>query len=403
MLNTYNKALVYSCLILIIGLMSVDFISPSLPYIQVDFNTSQEVMKNTVLIYMLVLGIGQLPYGFLSDQYGRKPVILVSFLISTAGIGLSAVSSTIETFYAARIITAIGCAGCPVIARAIISDISKDATQLKKSFSIFSLTSQLSPSIAPILGGGIQIITSWRISLSTLLLFNVACFVVLYKFMPETRHAAPHNMKTNKNIYSILKDHANLFTQRYFFIVSLLSALIYVYTIGFYNMLPFVLHSMHISVLVNGFINSFYACSLATGAFVLHRYMYRYSSSKLFFKLAIIFTIYFLLSTLYFYYFKVPSGNVLLVSVIVWGCTIGFLCGIIAPLTLSMCMKGFSKNKGMASSIQSSIKMFFTGVGLLLFSQINLVNMFQISLMFLILSMIIMLFWASIKNFATED
>ncbi|WP_245806442.1 MFS transporter [Francisella halioticida] len=57
--------------------MSIDFISPSLPYIKNDFATSQSILKNSVLIYMLILGIFLLPYGFLSDRFGRRKLILI--------------------------------------------------------------------------------------------------------------------------------------------------------------------------------------------------------------------------------------------------------------------------------------------------------------------------------------
>lgn len=392
-----NKPMSFSCLILIVGLMAVDFISPSLPYIEIDFLTSQVVMKNTVLVYMIVLGIFQLPYGFLSDKYGRKLVIMIAFIVSIIGIGLSAFATDIYVFYLARIITAIGGAGCPVIARAIIADISSDANELKKHFSIFSLTSQISPSIAPILGGTIQIMTSWRVSLITLMFINIISFATIFKFMPETRKVI-HDDITGSNIISILREYLELFRNVNFIMMSLLSALIYVYTIGFYNMLPFVLHTLHISVLSNGFINSFYACCLASGAYALHRYLHTHHSNKLFSNLTILLVIYFLLSTILFYFLNNASESSLFVTILVWGGVIGFLCGIIAPLTLSMCMQGFTKNKGIASSVQSSIKMFFTGVGLILFSQIELSNMFQISLLFLILTLTIISLWNFVKQ-----
>lgn len=394
---TSNKALSFSCIILIIGLMSVDFLSPSLPYIQQDFLTSQEVIKNTVLIYMLVLGLFQLPYGFLSDRYGRKPVILVAFFISIFGIGLSVFANNVYVFYVARIITAIGSAGCPVIARAIIADISVNETQLKKSFSIFSLTSQLSPSIAPILGGSIQIISSWRTSLGLLMILNIICFGILFKFMPETRLLMKNNEHKLKMI-QVFKSYFILLKHQKFVIISLLSALIYVYTIGFYNMLPFVLHKLNISVLYNGFINSFYACSLAIGAFVLHRYLYEIRSEMLFSRVILSLTVCFLFSTFLFYFLHIYNIYVWVIITIIWGGFIGFLCGVVAPLTLSMCMNGFAENKGIASSVQSSIKMFFTGIGLLLFSQFELVSLLQVSIIFLILTLIIITLWCFINN-----
>ncbi|WP_341475433.1 MFS transporter, partial [Francisella tularensis] len=76
--KAFRSALIFSGLIVLIGLMSIDFISPSITYIKSDFETSQTLLKNSVFTYMLILGIFQLPYGLLSDRYGRKKLVLIS-------------------------------------------------------------------------------------------------------------------------------------------------------------------------------------------------------------------------------------------------------------------------------------------------------------------------------------
>lgn len=380
-------------MILIIGLMSVDFIGPSLPYIQTDLHASQTWIKNSVLLYMLVLGIGQLFYGYASDQYGRKSVVLVGLGVSLIGLVMGVFAENITLFYLSRILTAIGCAACPVIARAMITDISKDSVQLKKSFSIFSLTSQLSPGIAPVLGGLIQSLSSWHVSLGVLVLMNLTVFFILYRWMPETHHEIKPNNLGKNNFLNILKIYSDLFRHRYFFIMSLLSALIYVYTIGFYNMLPFVLHTHGVPPWLNGVINSAYAFSLMLGALALQKSLYRIDSKKLFSTLVYSYVIYGGLFLLIF-----MMGFKSIVIVLIWGCGMGFLCGIIAPLTLSLCMHGFSKNKGAASAVQSSIKMFFTGIGLVLFSLIHLDSLNQMAVIFGGVTVLILGFWLWIKK-----
>ncbi|MDE4957642.1 MFS transporter, partial [Francisella tularensis subsp. holarctica] len=62
--------------------MSIDFFSRSLTYFKSDFETSQTLLKNSVLSYMLILGIFQLPDGFLSERFGRKKLVLFSLSIT---------------------------------------------------------------------------------------------------------------------------------------------------------------------------------------------------------------------------------------------------------------------------------------------------------------------------------
>lgn len=125
---------------------------------------------------MLILGIFQLPYGFLSDRYGRKKLVLISLSITILGILISAFAQGIVPFYIGRIVTAIGSAGCPVISRSIIADVSHNPKRLRKSFSLYALASQISLCIAPVLGAFIQSVSSWRFSLITLLLINIVVF-----------------------------------------------------------------------------------------------------------------------------------------------------------------------------------------------------------------------------------
>lgn len=388
MLKAYKISLAFSGLIVLTGLMSIDFISPSLPYIKNDFDTSQAILKNSVLIYMLILGIFQLPYGFLSDRYGRKKLVLISLGITIVGVLVSAFAGGIVSFYIGRIITAIGSAGCPVISRSIVADISHNPKRLKKSFSLYALASQISPCIAPVLGAFIQSVSSWRFSLVTLMLINVVVFLLIFIAMPETSR----NQKYKIDYKSTLRKYILFFKDKYFFIMSLLSALFYTYSIGFYNMLPFVLHNQGVPVITNGYINSIYAISLATGAFSLQRIFYKYSSEKSFSLILKLYLLHFVIFILVFNFYQ----NTL--AIIIFGAGTALLCGVIAPLTLSMCMQGFKSDKGIASAVQSSIKMFFTGVGLIAFSYIQLTSMIQIAFIFILLGTLAIVLWILAKK-----
>ncbi|MDE4988619.1 MFS transporter, partial [Francisella tularensis subsp. holarctica] len=65
--------------------------------------------------------------------------------------------------------------------------------------------------------------------------------------MPETSRRIEYKI----NYKTTLDKYLYYFKNRYFFIISLLSALFYVYSIGVYNMLPFVLHHLGIPVITN--------------------------------------------------------------------------------------------------------------------------------------------------------
>ncbi|MBD2813686.1 MFS transporter [Xenorhabdus sp. Flor] len=54
--------------------------------------TSQEGMKNLIVVYMVILGISQFFYGSISVRYGRRPAIVTGFFISIIGLLLSGCS-----------------------------------------------------------------------------------------------------------------------------------------------------------------------------------------------------------------------------------------------------------------------------------------------------------------------
>ncbi|MED7788667.1 MFS transporter [Francisella sp. 19X1-34] len=388
MLRVYRVSLIFSCLVLLVGLMSIDFISPSLPYIEKDFDTSQSILKNSVLIYMLILGIFQLPYGFLSDRYGRKKLVLISLSITILGIMITAFSQEIISFYLGRITTAIGSAGCAVISRSIIADVAHNSKRLKKSFSIYALASQISPCIAPVLGAFIQSISSWRFSLITLMFINIVAFLLILSLMPETLRVIKYKI----NLKDTINKYLYFFKNKYFFTMCLFSALVYVYSISFYNMLPFVLNNLHINVVTNGFINSIYALSLISGAFSLQRFFYKYSSEKILNIIVKAYLIYFII----FCVILLIYTNIFTIAI--FGIGTAFLCGITAPLILSMCMQSLKENKGVASAVQSSIKMFFTGVGLIFFSYIELTNITEITIIYICLGILAIFLWTIAKK-----
>ncbi|MCE3269111.1 MAG: hypothetical protein K0R49_1363 [Burkholderiales bacterium] len=125
-------AIFFACFILIIGLMAMDFINPSLPYLIQGLSTNQANIQQLIVCYMIGLGISQFFYGTFSDNHGRRPTILIAYGISICGILLSASAHSIWLLYLCRFITGLGSGGSTLIARAIISDSCHDQISLKK-------------------------------------------------------------------------------------------------------------------------------------------------------------------------------------------------------------------------------------------------------------------------------
>lgn len=377
-----------SCLILIVGLMAMDFINPSLPYIMKNLSASQNATKGLMVVYILAMSFAQLLYGTFSDNYGRRRAILIGFMVAIVGFILSALSKNIQMLYVARFITALGLAGSPVIARALIADVSHDHQSLKKGFAYFAMFSQLSPALSPSLGGIIQHYASWRISFFSLGFITFATLIFLYKIMPES-----HTIPAVKTLVSQqLLIYLRLLTLRYFMVFCVLSSLTMTFTLGFYSLMPFIFHHMGINALINGLMSFPYASGVVLGAFGLSTFFYAFDSEKTFkfmiFCMLILFMITLIITVFYL--------NLLVIGVFAF--IMGFMCGNMSALSMSLSMQGFQSNIGAASAIQAFIRYFFAGLGLLCCNFIELKYFYQLVLIFLAISIIMLIIYNCRSN-----
>ncbi len=382
MLTKHQKqAVIFSCLILITGLMAMDFINPSLPYIMQSLSTTEAGTKPLIALYMIGLSLSQFFYGTFSDNHGRKKTILLSYFISFIGIIISSTSTSIGMLYLGRLINGAGNGGASVISRAIIADVCTEHRSINKAFSYFTTFGMISPTFAPILGGLIQQYSNnWRWCFIALLFVTLISSIIIKMFMPET-----HTIPSAKNSFLEQgKLYFNLLKLRTFMFYNLISAAIYVFSIAYYAYMPFILFKLYFSPLENGILYAVYAVFLIGGSLSFGKYLNKFDSKKIFSNCCIAF----LLSAIIFYFYFYLTNS--MVAIILLSIIISFICGISAPLTLSLCMHGFSSNKkGAASAVQSFIKMFFTGITLFLFNFIPLHSMTALLLCYFILAVTI--------------
>lgn len=143
------------------GPFSLDMYLPALTLLAEDLNTTASYAQLSLTACMIGLALGQLVVGPISDARGRRGPLLI-------GLGLFSVSSilcflapSIEMFVVMRFIQgAAGAAGI-VISRAVVRDLYS-GTEMTKFFSLLMLINGAAPIIAPIAGGQLLTVTSWR-------------------------------------------------------------------------------------------------------------------------------------------------------------------------------------------------------------------------------------------------
>lgn len=353
---THNGAVFLSCFLLVTGLAAVDFFNPSLPYMMTDLHANQAQIKGLIVVYMLVLGIAQFFYGALSDRYGRRPAVILAFFLAALGLAVSASVPDVGGLYLARALTACGTAGCTVISRAVIVDTLTEEQAIKKAFSYFAMAGQISPSLAPLAGGYIQQHFGWRGSFVALAAIMVIAWLALLRWMPET-HAPKQQRRTLAAYFGPYAEFGRDFR---FMAYSLSSALIFVFTIGYYATSPFAFQALGYSPVQNGLFYLSYSAAILFGSWAMRNAFINIPSTRLYLGTIA----YYLVICLLFHWLDIDDSAW---TIAMFSVLIGFGCGIAAPLALVFSIGKVENSRGAASALQGAIKMFFTGVFMTLF------------------------------------
>ena len=113
--------------LIFITLVAITFISPlanhmfipATPLVKEEFGIGDELAFATLSLTMMTMAITSLIYGGVSDQWGRKRVLLFGLALYTMGAELCWFAQNIEMLLGGRILQGAG-AGCGIVlARAI--------------------------------------------------------------------------------------------------------------------------------------------------------------------------------------------------------------------------------------------------------------------------------------------
>jgi len=85
---------------------------------------------------------------------------------------------------------------------------------------------------------------------------------------------------------------------------------------------------------------------------------------------------------------------------VVFSFFLGSICGVAAPLALVLSMSGVETNRGASSALQGAIKMFFTGVFLVLFDAVSIVDFNSLIEVFMVF--VLFLWVIFLMDFARE-
>jgi DHA1 family bicyclomycin/chloramphenicol resistance-like MFS transporter len=195
-----------------VGPMSVDLYLPSLPELGRVFGASVPQVQLTLSGYLLCFAIGQIVFGPISDHVGRKPVLLAALSLYVAVCLSCLFATSIEMLIALRCLQALGVAGAPVLARAIVRDLYHGVRAGRELARMGSITA-LAPVVAPSLGGVLQATFGWRASFVGMAALGLCAIVLVIRLLPETMTERPQQPMS---LSSIIKGYGIFLRHRSF-------------------------------------------------------------------------------------------------------------------------------------------------------------------------------------------
>jgi DHA1 family bicyclomycin/chloramphenicol resistance-like MFS transporter len=143
------------------GPLSLDLYLPALPQLADDLNASASAAQLSITACLVGLALGQLVAGPMSDRFGRRRPLMIGLVAYLLASVACALAPNVTVLVVLRLIQGLAGAAGIVISRAVARDLYSGSA-LMIFFSRLLLIAGLAPVLAPVLGGQLTRIMSWR-------------------------------------------------------------------------------------------------------------------------------------------------------------------------------------------------------------------------------------------------
>ncbi len=182
--------------------LSIDSMLPALGTIATDLGATAPNDRQLILtLFFGGLTAGQIVYGPLADALGRKRAMVVGLAILTLGSLLCFFATSFPMMLVGRVVQGVGAAGPRIVAIAVIRDLYAGRA-MARIMSFVTAVFILVPIVAPSLGQGVLLLSSWRGIFAVL---AVASLVVLGWFVLRQEETLPAARRTPLSVGPIMR------------------------------------------------------------------------------------------------------------------------------------------------------------------------------------------------------
>jgi len=200
---TSQKAPSLFILLLLVSFASVSAVlfTPGLPQIAHQLGISDAASQLTITVFLIGYTFGLLPYGPLSDRFGRKPTVYLGILIAILGCFLVLLVEKFHSFpllLIGRLLTALGsCVGLK-IAFTMVGDTYQHG-KATKMISYMMLSFAIAPALAIGVGGFLTTHFGWSSCFYFQTVYSIFLLIMTI-YLPETCKEKDFNALAVKTI-----------------------------------------------------------------------------------------------------------------------------------------------------------------------------------------------------------
>ena len=222
------------------GPLSIDMYLPGLPELRRDFGTGASQTQLTLSACLLGLALGQMVAGPISDALGRRRPLFVGLAAYALTSLLCAVAPSVPALVGLRFGQGLAGAAGIVIARAVVRDLHSGVAAAR-FFSLLMLVNGLAPILAPLFGGQLLRVVSWRGVFVTL----AAIGGLLLLAATRLAETLPADRRQTGGIRATLATFRRLLADRSFVGYALSAGLAIAAMFAYIAGSPFVLQEIH--------------------------------------------------------------------------------------------------------------------------------------------------------------
>ncbi len=143
--------------------LSVDLYLPALPTITRALHTTQAPLQLTLSGFMIGFAVGQLFWGPIGDRFGRRGPMLLGLMLYVAASAGCALAADVWSLVGWRIVQSLGGGALPVLGSAMVRDSFEREEDGARVRSLMQMVGAVAPMVAPLIGGQLMLLGSWRI------------------------------------------------------------------------------------------------------------------------------------------------------------------------------------------------------------------------------------------------